>query len=228
MNDTGVVNLLSLSGGVLVLLAVMLSVVLAVIIERGWFFASVSRASAADLQGEPEARRQSLTEYAERRAGTPEGEYARFALGQLDTPPEILAQTLEQRILNVLPTLDRRLWLLDSSITLAPLFGLLGSIIGMVHTFNLLGSRATDAPSATVGIANALISTGAGLLVAIIAVIGLNLFNNRVREIVRRLDSIKLAALAIAQAEQHRSGGLRKPQVIEGAGRAQAGGGKSA
>ncbi len=217
MNHSNVLNLLSLSGGILGVLALMMLLALAVIIERAWFFAYVSHAAAADPIGEPGNRREELADYAERRAGTPEGEFARFAAARIDTPARALEQTLEQRVLALLPTLDRRLWILDSTITLAPLFGLLGSIIGMIHTFNLLGGRAADAPSATVGIANALIATGAGLLVAIVALIGLNIFNNRVREIVRRLDSVKLAALAIAQAEQHRPAGV-KPQVIEGLG----------
>ncbi|APZ41938.1 MotA/TolQ/ExbB proton channel family protein [Acidihalobacter ferrooxydans] len=216
MTAAGVYALFSLSGGILVLLALMLLLALAVIIERGWYFSYAARAAGPESAAAPDAERAALSAYAERRAGAPEGEFARFALTQLDTPPDVLTQSLEQRVLATLPNLDRGLWILDTTVTLAPLFGLLGSIIGMIHTFNLLGGRAAGigAAGATSGIANALIATGAGLLVAIIAVIGLNIYNNRVREIVRRMDTVKLAALTIARREQQPPAETTSPHVV--------------
>lgn len=216
MTASGVFNLLGLSGGILGLLALLLLMALAVIIERAWFFAYVSRAALADPGGEPSAERSALRDYGERRRGTPEGEFARFALVRLDLPVQALEQTLEQHVLTILPTLDRRLWMLDATVTLAPLFGLLGTIVGMFQTFNILGNHAANAPAATGGIAEALVSTGAGLLVAIVAVIGLSICNNRVREFVRRLDSVKLAALAIAGQEQSQRLQAVRPHVVAG------------
>jgi biopolymer transport protein ExbB len=107
---------------------------------------------------------------------------------------------LEHHITEILPSLDRNLWLLDAAVTLAPLIGLLGTIIGMVQTFNLLGSGPSMISGhATGGIADALVATGGGLSIAIVAVIALSIFNNRLREIVRQLDAIKLAALSAAR-----------------------------
>lgn len=78
---------------------------------------------------------------------------------------------------------SRGLTLLDTVITLAPLLGLLGTVVGMIHSFRLLGADELGAPTAiTGGIAEALIATASGLAVAITALIPFNYLNSRLEE----------------------------------------------
>jgi len=73
--------------------------------------------------------------------------------------------------------------ILDTIITLAPLLGLFGTVTGMIHAFGLLGNRELDAPAAiTGGIAEALIATAFGLVIAIVALIPFNYLNARMEE----------------------------------------------
>ena len=76
--------------------------------------------------------------------------------------------------------------LLDVSITMAPLLGLLGTVTGMIRSFGILGAAELEAPVAiTGGIAEALIATAFGLTIAIIALIPLSIIR-REKEKFRR------------------------------------------
>jgi biopolymer transport protein ExbB len=80
---------------------------------------------------------------------------------------------------------------LDTIVTLAPLLGILGTVLGIIASFELLGSSGIEDPKAvTGGIAQALITTAAGLAVAIVSLIPLNYFVNRTQRETRRLEQL--------------------------------------
>ena len=75
---------------------------------------------------------------------------------------------------------------LDTCITTAPLLGLLGTVTGMMKTFDALGQAGGDIASAssqiTGGVGEALIATAAGLLIAIVALLPYNYMNSKIEE----------------------------------------------
>jgi biopolymer transport protein ExbB len=74
--------------------------------------------------------------------------------------------------------LGRGLWVLETIVTAAPLMGLLGTITGMMQSFRVIGASSLIAPTqVTAGVAQALIATALGLLIAIIALFGYNFFS---------------------------------------------------
>jgi biopolymer transport protein ExbB len=79
-----------------------------------------------------------------------------------------------------MPVLKRRLVVLDTIITLAPLLGLLGTITGMISSFGIMSDAGLGQPHAvTGGVAEALIATATGLLIAILTLIPYNYFSSR-------------------------------------------------
>ena len=94
-----------------------------------------------------------------------------------------LAAALSQAAHRELKRFSRGLVLLDTSITLAPLLGLLGTVVGLIRSFGLLGEDQLQSPTVlTGGIAQALLATAFGLCVAILALLPFNYLQARVEE----------------------------------------------
>jgi biopolymer transport protein ExbB len=76
--------------------------------------------------------------------------------------------------------LARGLWVLETIVTAAPLLGLLGTITGMMGAFKLFGAAGlVDPAGVTSGVAEALIATALGLLIALVSLFGFNFFARR-------------------------------------------------
>ena len=99
-------------------------------------------------------------------------------------------------------SLSRGLWVLETIVTAAPLLGLLGTITGMMHAFNLIGNNGlVDPTGVTGGVAQALIATALGLFIAVIALFAFNFFSRRQSQVLdemerlgtRLVDNIRMA-----------------------------------
>lgn len=73
-----------------------------------------------------------------------------------------------------------RLWVLDTIVTAAPLLGLLGTILGIMDTFNALSSGGISDPAAVSrGIASALLATALGIGTALFGLLGHNILHRQ-------------------------------------------------
>ena len=73
--------------------------------------------------------------------------------------------------------------IMDTMITVAPLLGIFGTVIGIITSFDVLGTTGIEHPEAvTAGIAQALLTTATGLGIAILTVFPFNYFNTRVED----------------------------------------------
>jgi len=78
---------------------------------------------------------------------------------------------------------------LDTMITVAPLLGILGTVTGIISSFNMMGGAGVEHPQVvTAGIAQAMITTAAGLAIAISSVFPYNYFNSRVENAALRIE----------------------------------------
>ncbi len=95
---------------------------------------------------------------------------------------------------------ERNMHWLAITASVSPFVGLLGTVLGIIRTFNALGHQgATSLAAVGPGISEALVATALGLFAAIPAALFYNLFGNRIREMGARLDDFALEFLNLAE-----------------------------
>jgi biopolymer transport protein ExbB len=187
------------SGGTLYIMCVLLLVALTVIIERTLFLSKMQQSGdelIALLHDSSELQEASMQEGLRKHADLPHiSLFEASLLEPEESARDTCAGHLEEALMREVPLLDRSLWMLDTVITLAPLLGLFGTIIGMFGAFSVLGDIQNAASQVTGGIAEALIATAFGLLIAMIGLVFFNGLSTKIRAIVHQLDILKLMLL---------------------------------
>jgi biopolymer transport protein ExbB len=94
-----------------------------------------------------------------------------------------MAKAMETAASDEMDRMSRHLPILDTIITVSPLLGIFGTVIGIILSFEMLGTTGIEEPQAvTAGIAQALITTASGLGIAILSLFPFNYFNSRVEK----------------------------------------------
>ncbi len=100
-----------------------------------------------------------------------------------------MVKAMESAAAEEIKRMRRFMGVLDTMITVAPLLGIFGTVIGIISSFEILGSAGIEHPEAvTAGIAQALITTAAGLGIAILSVFPYNYFNSRVENAAQTIE----------------------------------------
>ncbi|MEM6451329.1 MAG: MotA/TolQ/ExbB proton channel family protein [Cyanobacteria bacterium P01_D01_bin.105] len=102
------------------------------------------------------------------------------ALEVRDASPNQFRLALEGATHGEIPMLKRFSSVFQTVIAIAPLLGLLGTILGLIRSFAAvrIGEMGADASQVTGGISEALVSTAAGMVVAIFALAAFNIFRS--------------------------------------------------
>jgi biopolymer transport protein ExbB len=117
-----------------------------------------------------------------------------------------MTKAMEAAAADELKRMRRFMGVLDTMITVAPLLGILGTVVGIIGSFEMLGAAGIEEPGkVTAGIAQALITTAAGLGIAILAVFPYNYFNARVEnaalDVEKYATSLEIVYEKLVQAE---------------------------
>ncbi|MBM4042346.1 MAG: MotA/TolQ/ExbB proton channel family protein [Planctomycetes bacterium] len=98
-------------------------------------------------------------------------------------------ETMEDYAPHAMEPLEARLNLLSMIGSIAPLLGMTGTVTGMITSFNSMAEMGgLDAGGVAGGIAEALITTGAGLLIAVPSVVAYNIFAKKIDRYVLEIE----------------------------------------
>lgn len=153
---------------------------LTVVIERAMFWMTLRRRSNGTLLNEIMALCESGDWEAIRlrTAGTRDYAIKVIVTGILHRDFS-MTKAMESAAADQVKRMRRFMGVLDTMITVAPLLGIFGTVTGIIQSFEALGTTGIERPAAvTAGIAEALITTAAGLGIAIPSVILYNFFDS--------------------------------------------------
>jgi len=157
---------------------------LSTIIERGWFWSKILTHEREIAGRVLEAARRdwdAATEIARKSVNQPIGRFLHSALELEDPDPDVFQLALQASADEEIATMRQGDKVLEATIALAPLLGLLGTVLGLIRSLKdiKISDIGTDSTaSVTLGISEALIATATGMIVAITALVFYRLFQS--------------------------------------------------
>lgn len=134
--------------------------------------------------------------------GSPLGRVFAAALRNANMSREIMKEAVEEEGRAVAHELGRFLNLLGTIATAAPLWGLFGTVLGMVHLFGALSPTGSNPAELARGISIALYNTGMGLFVAIIALIAYRLLRSKVESFIVDMEQQAIKLVEVLHGER--------------------------
>ena len=123
--------------------------------------------------------------------GSPLGRLLLIAINRLDWPKEENADALQTRARHEIVKLERGLVVLEIIVGIAPLLGLVGTILGMMAAFADVGTAGlNDAANLAKGISTILHATLIGLLIAIPALIAWSYYTKKVEMLAVEMETL--------------------------------------
>jgi len=120
--------------------------------------------------------------------------------GDAKSQKEVMAEVqraIEEAMLLEVPLLEKNLVALSTIASVATMWGLLGTVLGMIKSFRAMSKGTPDAIQLALGISEALVNTAGGLIAAILGILAYNFFTTKVDNFTYMIDE---ASYSIVQS----------------------------
>ncbi len=118
---------------------------------------------------------------------------------------ETVRSSIERAVADQILQIEDKIGLLATAVSVAPFFGLFGTVWGVMVAFCGMASQGrADISAIAPGVSGALLTTVVGLLVAIPSLIGYNLLTNTIRQITVYMDNFVEEFMAKIKLDQHK------------------------
>ncbi len=188
-----------IKGGVeiMVPITILLIIGLAVIIERSIALTKAKINTADFLTKIRAALRSKNVKEAVKICETFKGPIAsilKTGLMKYGDPKDEIEKTMENASMHEIARLERGLAILTTVSNLAPILGFLGTVTGMIASFDAL-SQLNDPGAVATGISQALITTAGGLITAVPTLLAYTYFTTRINSFIREIESASAVLL---------------------------------
>ncbi len=137
------------------------------------------------------------------RASSPLGRILAAGLVNRDASREIMKEAIEDTGRHVIHELERYINTLGTIAAISPLLGLLGTVIGMIKVFSAITTQGVGNPAALAGgISEALITTAAGMVVAIPTLMAYRYFRGKIALLVIRMEQQALRMVEVLHGQR--------------------------
>jgi len=110
---------------------------------------------------------------------------------------EVIKTELEEATALELPMLSKNLVVISTCASIGVLIGLIGTVMGMIRSFEAMGAGTPDTSKLSVGISEALINTFLGIFASTLSIVLYNIFTTKVDQVTHSMDE---ASFSIVQS----------------------------
>jgi biopolymer transport protein ExbB len=154
------------------------------------------------------------------KSGSPLGQILAAGITSHRRGRDVMKESIEEVANHVVHELERYLNTLGTVAAITPLLGLLGTVIGMIKVFTAIQLEGTgNAAVLAGGISEALITTAAGLTVAIPSLFFYRYFQRKVDELVIYMEQEALKLVEVLNADRMDKADVKRPEMAQVANR---------
>ena len=152
----------------------------------------------------------------ELRSGSPLGQILAAGIVSHRQGRDLMKESIEEVANQVVHDMERYLSTLGTIAAITPLLGLLGTVIGMIKVFSAIRLEGTgNAAVLAGGISEALITTAAGLTVAIPSLFFYRFFLRKVDELVIYMEQEALKLVEVLSSERTERANTKRPEIAQ-------------